>query len=408
MDTPSSHSPTAEKSQSWQRTLYTMFAAQFLSIVGFAFVLPFLPFYIRELGVADERLVPVWSGVMAGSGSLVMAFFSPLWGWLADRHGRKIMVERAMFGGAVVTFAMGLVSDVWQLLFLRLLSGATTGTIAASVAMVSTVVPRQRLGYALGIMQVAVFLGMTLGPWFGGIMADAIGYRYTYMVGGAILLLGGMLVLLGTRERFSRSSEESPARARRLFSLLTYGGFPAMLALFFSLHLTLHFVAPILPLFIETLCNPALGGVASTTGLLFAISGGTAALAAGGIGYLSDRIGYRRILLFNLVLTAVVLLLHGAAQGLLHLFGLRILYGLAAGGIIPTMNALVGRIIPPDSYGKAYGLTSSMTCLGMAAGPLLGGIMASAWGYRWPFVAVSVMMFAVAALVAAGLRPRPR
>jgi DHA1 family multidrug resistance protein-like MFS transporter len=405
---PSPDSSAPERGQPWQRTLYIMFAAQLLSVIGFAFVLPFLPFYIRELGVADERLVPVWAGVMAASGSLVMAFFSPLWGWLADRHGRKIMVERAMFGGAVITFAMGLVSNVWQLLFLRLLSGATTGTISASVALVSTVVPRQRLGYALGLMQVAVFLGMTLGPWIGGVMADVIGYRYIFMAGGAILLLGGALVLFGTRERFSRPSKETLAKGDRLFSLLAYGGFPAMLVLFFFFHFTVHFVAPILPLFIETMCDAARGGVASTTGMLFAISGGMAALSAGGIGYLSDRIGYKRILLFHLLLTAVSMFLHGAAQGILQLVLLRILYGLAAGGILPTMNALVGRLIPPSSYGKAYGLTSSMTALGMAAGPLFGGIMASSWGYRWPFAFVGVLMIAVTLPVVLSIRPRPR
>jgi MFS transporter, DHA1 family, multidrug resistance protein len=408
MDSQPSCDPSVpERRQPWQRTLYIMFAAQLLSIIGFAFVLPFLPFYIRELGVSDERLVPVWAGVMTGSGALIMAFFSPLWGWLADRHGRKIMVERAMFGGAVITFAMGLVSNVWQLLFLQILSGATTGTIAASVALISTLVPRQKLGYALGLMQVAVFLGMTLGPWIGGLMADIIGYRFTFLAGGALLLLGGMLVLFGTRERFRRPSEETLTRGNRLFSLLSYGGFPAMLALFFFLHFTVHFVSPILPLFIETMCDPARGGVASTAGLLFAISGGTAALSAGGIGYISDRIGYKRILLLHLLLTAVIMLLHGAAQSIVHLVLLRIFYGLAAGGILPTMNALVGRLIPPTSYGKAYGLTSSMTCLGMAAGPLLGGVMASAWGYRWPFVVVGILMFAVTTLALLGLRSRP-
>ena len=177
-------------------------------------------------------------------------------------------------------------------------------------------------------------------------MPSATGY--TFMAGGAILLLGGALVLFGTRERFSRPSKETLAKGDRLFSLLAYGGFPAMLALFFFFHFTVHFVAPILPLFIETMCDAARGGVASTTGMLFAISGGTAALSAGGIGYLSDRIGYQRILLFHLLLTAVSMLLHGAAQGIFHLVLLRILYGLAAGGILPTMNALVGRLIPPD------------------------------------------------------------
>lgn len=394
-----------EKGQSWQPTLYVMFIAQMLSIIGFAFSLPFIPFYIRELGVTDEHLVPIWAGVLAASSSLVMAFFSPLWGWLADRHGRKIMVERAMFGGAIITFAMGLVGDVWQLMFLQLLSGATTGTIAASIALVSTIVPKNKMGYSLGLMQVAVFLGMTLGPWLGGLLADAIGFRYTFMVGGVILGMGGALVLFGTRERFHRPAKETLGKSDRLFSLLAYSGFPAMMALFFFFNFSMQFVMPILPLFIETMCDP-LRGVASTTGMLFAITGGAAALAAGVIGYLSDRVGYKPILAANLILTAVSLLLHGMAQSITQLVLLRVLYGIAAGSILPTMNALVGRLIPPASYGKAYGFTAATTCLGMAAGPLFGGIMASYWGYRWPFVAISVIMVLVTLPVIASIRHR--
>jgi MFS transporter, DHA1 family, multidrug resistance protein len=394
--------------QPWQLTLYIMFAAQLLSIVGFAFTLPFLPFYIRELGVTDERLVPVWAGILVASAALVMAFFSPLWGWLADRYGRKIMVERAMFGGAVITFAMGLIENIWQMLFLRLLSGAATGTISASIAMISTIVPRHKLGYSLGLMQVAVFLGMTLGPWIGGSLADAIGYRYTFMAGGVMLLMGGMLVLVGSRERFIRPSKEALRESGRFFSLLAYGGFSAMLVLFFFFQFIVDFVSPILPLFIESLCLPAKGGVASTTGMLYAISGGAAALTAGGTGYLSDRVGYKPILVVYLSLTAACMLLHGLAQSIAHIALLRVLYGIAAGGILPAMNALVGRLVPLNSYGKAYGLTSSMTCLGMAAGPFLGGIIASWWGYRLPFVLASAMTILVALPIALGVRPSPR
>lgn len=300
-----------------------------------------------------------------------------------------------MFGGALITFAMGLAGNVWHLLFLRLLSGATTGTISASIALISTVVPKHKLGYSLGLMQVAVFLGMTLGPWIGGSLADAVGYRFTFMIGGGILLAGGLLVLAGARERFVRPSEETLRRSGGLSSLFSYDGFPALLALFFSFNFTVHFVMPILPLFIETMTDPREGGAASTTGMLLAISGGAAALAAGGIGRLSDRMGYRKLLSLCLVLTALGILLHGAAGSVAHLAALRIVYGLAVGGILPTMNALVGRLIPQGSYGKAYGLASSMTCLGMAAGPFIGGILASWWGYRWPFVFVGALMIAV-------------
>ena len=147
-----------DETSPWRSTLFVMFIAQLLSIVGFAFVLPFIPFYIREIGVTDEKLVPIWAGILMAASSLTMTIFAPIWGWLSDRYGRKLMVERAMFAGAIITMVMGMIGNVYQLLFLRLLSGVFTGTISASIALVSSVLPGTRLGFGLGLMQVAVFL----------------------------------------------------------------------------------------------------------------------------------------------------------------------------------------------------------------------------------------------------------
>lgn len=393
------------RDREWKTTLSVMFTAQLLSIVGFTFVLPFIPFYIRELGVTDERLVPVWAGILGAAASLVMTVFSPLWGWLSDRHGRKIMVERAMFAGAFITIATGMVDNVYQLLVLRLLTGAATGTISASVSLVSATVPKARLGFSLGLMQVAVFLGMTLGPWIGGLLADAFGYRYTFIGGGIILLAGGLLVMVGARERFTRPSEAALKKSGSLGSLLSYPGFTIMLVVFLLFHFSVYVAMPILPLFIEAVGNLTVG-VASTTGLLFAISGAAAAAAAAGIGYFSDRLGYKKILIVHLLLTGVLWIFHALAHSISQLMVIRLLYGLATGGIVPTMNAVVGTLMPRDVYGRAYGLTSSMTCLGMTLGPLAGGIMASYMGYRWPFVFVSVVLVLVVFPVASRVRTR--
>jgi len=382
-----------------------MFTAQLLSIVGFAFFLPFIPFYIRELGITDERLVPVWAGILAAAASLVMTVFSPLWGWLSDRYGRKIMVERAMFAGAVIIMATGIVTDVYQLLVLRLLTGAATGTISASVSLISAVVPKARLGFSLGLMQVAVFLGMTLGPWIGGLLADAFGYRHTFIVGGMILLAGGVLVMVGAREKFTRPSPAALKKGGSLSSLLSYPGFSIMLTVFFLFNFSVYVAMPILPLFIEAVGNLTVG-VASTTGLLFAITGAAAAVSAAWIGYLSDRIGYKKILIVHLILTGVFWVLHAVTDSISQLMMIRLFYGLAAGGIIPTMNAIVGILMPQDVYGRAYGLTSSMACLGMTLGPLVGGIMASHLGYRWPFVFVFIVLVLVVFPVASRVRTK--
>ena len=376
---------------SWRSTLLVMFIAQLLSIVGFAFVLPFIPFYIREIGVTDEKLVPVWAGILGAASSLTMTIFSPIWGWLSDRYGRKLMVERAMFAGAVITMAMGMIGNVYQLLILRLLSGAFTGTISASISLVSSVLPGAKLGFGLGLMQVAFFLGMSLGPWIGGMIADIVGYRLTFIAGGVILLVGGLLVLMGAKENFIRPSAVSLKRSGSMRTLLALPGFVSLMAVFLLFNFSVHIAIPILPLFIEEVGNLKTR-VASTTGLLFAVTGATASISAVSIGYLSDRKGHKRVLIVNLFITGLMWVAHALAQNIHQLLVVRILFGFAAGGNLPTMNALVGKLTPKESYGKAYGLMASMTSLGMTLGPLAGGIMASYMGFRWPFVVVSLLL----------------
>jgi len=389
----------------WRSTLYVMFVAQLLSIVGFSFVLPFIPFYIREIGVTDEKLVPVWAGILGAASSLTMTIFSPIWGWLSDRYGRKLMVERAMFAGAVITMVMGMVGNVYQLLVLRLLTGAFTGTISASISLVSSVLPGAKLGFGLGLMQVAVFLGMTLGPWIGGMIADIVGYRLTFIAGGAILLMGGILVMTGAKEKFVRPSAASLKQSGSMRAIIALPGFASLMAVFFLFNFSIHIAIPILPLFIEQVGNLKTR-VASTTGLMFAVTGATASISAAGIGYLSDRKGHKRVLVINLLITGIMWIAHALAQSIQQLLVIRIIFGLAAGGNLPTMNALVGKLTPRESYGKAYGLTASMASLGMTLGPLAGGIMASYMGFRWPFVVVSLLLSLVVIPVILSVRTR--
>ena len=389
----------------WRSTLFVMFIAQLLSIVGFAFVLPFIPFYIREIGVTDEKLVPIWSGIMMAAPSLTMTIFAPIWGWLSDRYGRKLMVERAMFAGAIITIAMGMIGNVYQLLFLRLLSGAFTGTISASIALVSSALPGTKLGFGLGLMQVAVFLGMSLGPWIGGMIADILGYRLTFIAGGAILLVGGILVMTGTKEKFTRPSAVSLKRSGSMRTLFALPGFVSLMVIFFLFHFSINIAIPIIPLFIETVGNLKTR-IASTTGMLLAVTGATASISAAAIGYLSDRKGHKQVLIVNLFISSILWAAHALARNISQLLVIRILFGFAVGGNLPTMNALVGKLTPKESYGKAYGVMASMTSLGMTLGPLVGGIMASYMGLRWPFVVVSLLLSLVVIPIILSLKTR--
>ncbi len=384
-------SQDSDETAPWRSTLTVMFLAQLLSIVGFAFVLPFIPFYIRELGVTDEKLVPVWTGILGGAGSLTMTVFSPVWGWLADRYGRKAMVERAMFAGAAVTIAMGMVGDVYQLLVCRLISGAFTGTIAASISLVTSILPETRLGFGLGVMQVAVFLGMSVGPWIGGLIADFAGYRWTFIAGGGLLFMGGLLVWAGAQEEFKRPTAAALKQNGNMRMLIKLPGIVSLMVIFFLFNFSINLAIPIIPLFIEEVGNLKTK-VASTTGLLLAVAGATASISAAAVGRLSDRLGHKRILIISMFFTSLMWLAHGLARNIGQLFVVRIFFGLAAGGNLPAMNALVAKFTRKESYGKAYGLMTSMTCLGMTLGPLAGGALASYMGLRWTFFAVCLLL----------------
>ena len=394
-----------DNTSSWRSTLFVMFVAQLLSIVGFAFVLPFIPFYLREIGVTDEKLVPVWAGILGAASGLTMTIFAPIWGWLSDRYGRKLMVERAMFTGGFITMAMGMVDNVYQLLILRLLAGAFTGTITASISLVSAVLPSTKLGFGLGLMQVAVFLGMSLGPWIGGMIADIFGYRLTFIAGGVVLLVGGIMVMMMAKEQFIRPSAVTLKRSGGMWTLLTLPGFMSLMVVFFLFNFSIHIAIPILPLFIEEVGNLKTR-VATTTGMLFAVTAATASISAAVIGYWSDRRGHKPVLIVNLFITGILWVAHVLARNIDQLLFVRILFGFVAGGNIPTMNALVGKLTPRESYGKAYGLMASMTSLGMTLGPLAGGIMASYMGLRWPFVVVSLLLILVVIPIILTLKTR--
>jgi MFS transporter, DHA1 family, multidrug resistance protein len=161
-----------------------------------------MPFYIKELGASSTDQAVLWSGLVLAGGAGVMAVVAPIWGLLADRHGRKPMVLRAMFAAMVTVGLMGLATEPWQLVALRMVEGAFTGTVAASTALVASSAPKERLGFALGMIQTAVIAGASIGPFLGGISADLVGYRSTFYLSAAVLGSAGLIVLLLVHEQF--------------------------------------------------------------------------------------------------------------------------------------------------------------------------------------------------------------
>jgi DHA1 family multidrug resistance protein-like MFS transporter len=384
---------------SWRRTLYALWLAQTLTIVGFSMRTPFLPYYVAQLGATRFDQQALWAGVISASGAGLMAFTAPIWGMVSDRYGRKPMVMRAMVGGWLTISLMALATSPWHLLGLRLVEGALTGTTTASTALVAVTVPKERLGFGLGLIQTGIFSGSAIGPLIGGVVADQIGYRATFVIAGAMLLVSALLVMALVQEDFHRPepiSEADTAGQQKMSALLLGRAMLAMTLVMVFLRLSSSAVQPVLPLFVERLGN---GQAATLSGLTIGVVGMTSAISSVLLGRLADRRGPRTILITSALLAGLFYLPQAAAQSVLQLIIFGALFGIAAGGVLPTANAVVANLTPPERRGAVFGFTASATSLGAFIGPLAGSGLAAAVSIRATFVATALMMIMAAAWV---------
>jgi DHA1 family multidrug resistance protein-like MFS transporter len=255
----------------------------------------------------------------------------------------------------------------------------------------------------MGMLMVAVFTGTTVGPAFGGFVADALGYRATFYISGALLFTGGMLVLLLVNEKFER-----PAKMASFRSVWHLAGAKDMLPLLVTIGVTgmaSQVVQPIISLYMQEL-NPA-GAVATTAGLAFTLMGLIAAVSSVVVGRLGGRITLRKLLIISCLGTALLYLLPIWAQNPTQLVVLVGIMGLLQGGTVTSTASLIGLSLPVSQQGIAYGLAQSATSLGNGMGPIIGGSLVSLMGLRYVFL-VSVGLFLLAgALTARFIGRRP-
>ncbi|HVA25356.1 MAG TPA: MFS transporter [Chloroflexota bacterium] len=401
---------------SWQRNLYALTLASFFMFMAFGFVFPFLPLFIQnDLGIPDLHQVEVWSGVTAFGQAIVLSLFSPIWGALADRRGRRLMVLRVAFSGAVVIGVMGLTQNIWQFFGLRIIQGALTGVVAASTALASSFVPRDRLGYSLGLIQMALFAGNAVGPLLGGTVADHVGYRASFAVAALLFVAAGVTTLLLVREDFVAAPAGEGGRGLRglLQDISTRGRdrqLIVMMLVVFSIQFGANVVLPILPLFVQQL--DAGQSAATLTGVIYTVAGVVAAVSSVGWGRLGDRVGHRRVLIPLALGAGLFYIPQAFVTGIVQLIVLRGLLGFFDGGLLPSANAIISSGTKSEgrgSHGTTYGLIYLATGLGFGLGPLSGGFIAATLGIRSVFLITAFILLALAVYLPFGVKdPRAR
>lgn len=393
--------------ESWKVNLISVWFGCFFTGLAISQILPFLPLYISQLGVNSHEALSMWSGLTFSVTFLISAIVSPLWGSLADRKGRKLMLLRASLGMAIAILLQAFATNVWQLFLLRGIMGLTSGYIPNAMALVASQVPRERSGWALSTLATAQISGVIGGPLMGGFIADHVGLRPVFFITAMLLIVSFMVTLFlikeGVRPTLKKSERLS---GKAVFASLPY---PALvISLFFTtlvIQLCNGSISPILALFIKSMA-PDSNNIAFLSGLIASVPGVSALISAPRLGKLGDRIGTERILMATLICAVVLFFAMSWVTTPFQLGVLRFLLGFADGAMLPAVQTLLVKYSSDQITGRIFGYNQSFMYLGNVAGPLMGATVSAMAGFRWVFIATAIIVMINICQLALVLRQR--
>ncbi|MCH7608590.1 MAG: MFS transporter [Chloroflexi bacterium] len=385
----------------WKRNLAVLWAVQVLTTLGFSFTFPFYPIFFQELGVEGAESAAFWSGASGWMMGVGMGIFAPIWGLLGDRYGRKLNIIRAMTLAGVLMVLSGYAQTPAQLLISRFFVGAASGVVPTIMALVASHTPRPRLPFATGVTMSGLYLGIAIGPVFGGLIFDALGARAAFWATGVVLLVGVLLVVVFAREEFS--PEQARGRGVRapladLWRMATARTFLPLLAVLILVHGATMLVYPAVPGIVA-----AIGGgeaTATASGVVFMASGVASAVSAVLMGWLAGRIGLRKVVMLAASAAAVAALVPFFADTLLLLVVGMAAMSLFAGGLGGIVNGMIALRAPRERQSAAFGAAQTAHSVAISIGPLLGGASAVAFGLRSVYL-LDIAAFGLVVVVAA-------
>jgi len=368
-----------------------------LSGSSYTMVIPFLPLYLLDIGVSQNE-VNMWSGVIFSVSFLVAGLMAPYWGRCADKTGKRRMIMRAGFSLAVVYFLGAFVRNPIDLLVVRILQGFANGFVPASMAIVASSTPKDKMGFSLGFMQTALLIGGILGPLAGGGLSHLFGMRLSFVIAAGIIFLGTIGVGMLVKEPENNNPPSEGSITDDLKRALHNRKLVEMLLLLFSVQMVSMMLQPLISLYVAEL-QGNMEGVALTAGIVYSLAGIAGAIAAPTWGKVGQRKGFLNILVFAFVGAGVFNMGQFFAGSIYSFSALQFIFGLFIVGVYPAINTIAVNSTDKAFQGRIFGLTTTANQMGSMVGPILGGFISSWFGIKPVFLFTGSVLILLGLLV---------
>lgn len=378
-----------------------------LLAICYTMIIPFLPVYLLELGVAQEELA-IWSGLSFSISFFIAAIMAPIWGRLADRHGKKMMAIRAGILIGISYLWGGLVQDGYQFVLVRAFQGFANGFMPAAMTMVSLSVPKERVGTAMGIFQMGLVLGNTVGPLTGGLTELVVGMRPVFIVAGVVLFVVTAAIAIFVKEPVVEtdapvkvSSFREDLREAKQNKVLMH-----ILGLYFLVQSVMLMLQPIIAIYVGEL-QGTMEGAAMLAGSILSAGGVMGMIMTNVWAAYGQRKGYFKVISYGLLGTGSILLLQSLPFGLWWFAALQLFIGVFIVGIFPSLGSAMTVNTDPSVRGRVFGLATTSQQLGNMMGPLFASLVATYWGTSYVFSVAGIGMILIGYLVLRMYGQRP-
>lgn len=367
--------------------LIVIFSTVFLDLIGFGIIIPLVGIYGREFGASTIELA-----LLGSIYSLMQFFFSPFWGRLSDRYGRRPILLMSLAGSVISYFLFAFANSIPLLIISRALAGIFAANISTAQAYIADITKPEDRAKGMGLIGAAFGIGFTLGPPVGGISVAKLGMSAPGMIAGTLCFLNLILAYFRLDESLSpeiraRALATSTKRGRlaQYETFLTIQNKPALLLAVVSTFVaTFAFsnLEQVFSLFIQTKFDLRTEEAALKTGLILMWSGILGAFIQGGlIRKLVPKHGEQKLLIVGLFTQALAMVLFSQSPTYASFFITAVPLALGSGLINPTLASLVSKGAAEHEQGAVIGLKEGMSSLARILGPLSGllafGVQAS-------------------------------
>ncbi|MCS8586329.1 MFS transporter [Leuconostoc mesenteroides] len=345
----------------------------FMAGMAFSEAMPFLALYIMQISHFNQAQVSFYAGISYAASYLVVILVSPIWGKIADQHGRKPMLLRTAAGMGIVIILLSCVTNIWQIIILRLCQGLFDGYTPSVIALIAAETPLEERSVVISKLSTGYIIGGLMGPLIGGVLATIFSIRMTFFITGIILLCVAFISFYGIQENFQKISTSPTGK---LSSSKKESVWTVPILILLSATMLIQFVESAIIPYVSLMIKDLLFSeryLTIMTGIVSALPGVATAVFATFVGKMSSHFGTLKILKLCELAAIIIYALLGMTASLMFFAGLRFLIGIANAGMTPMIQVLLSKA--SNRLSTVFSMSLSAQSLGSLAGSILGAYL---------------------------------